>query len=425
MSLPAQIFPITCGIQTYNWGKVGSSSYVASLLKSSHQVAEVDESMSYAELWMGTHPKTPCHLQTGTPLPEFLKNNPGLVGDEILEEFGPTLPFLMKVLSIGHPLQIQIHPTKAEAEKLHSMNPSAFLDSNHKPEMAVALTPFTALCGFRQPAQVLQFAQKIPEFGLVLGDDTIAVLKNDEKTDKEKIEACYNALFRTSRDFTQLQNQFIDRIARRDNASNLAKEDDLCDTFKEIHDTFPGNDPAACFGIFLLNLLHLEPGEAIWVPAGEVHAYLSGDCLEVLSCGDNVLFCGFVSPADISHFPSDLTNPDLLATIVNFNPTKQPKVEPTKKKDGSLLYSPPVREFSLSRVVVEEKESVVVHLEVLETISTVLVQEGEGEIQTPSGSLFFRPGCAFIVPKGVKAEVKCGGSGVTIYRASIGNKTKL
>ena len=39
-------------------------------------------------------------------------------------------------------------------------------------------------------------------------------------------------------------------------------------------------DPG-CFAPFLLNIYKLQPGEAIYVPAGEIHAYISGDCIEV------------------------------------------------------------------------------------------------------------------------------------------------
>ena len=161
------------------------------------------------------------------------------------------------------------------------MNPKAFLDDNHKPEMAVALTPFRALCGFRMPEEVQGFADKIPEFRDVLGDETMEVLNNSSYNSKKKIQACYNALFRSTRNYKEHQSKFISRMAEEKKKGIEVEEEFLGDTFKGIVDSFPGEDPAACFGIFLLNLVDLSPGEAIWVPAGEVHAYLSGDCLEV------------------------------------------------------------------------------------------------------------------------------------------------
>jgi len=149
------------GIQTYNWGKIGHQSEVAKYLVSSGQLKheQVNENGHYAELWVGTHVKTPCMLDTHDKeisLLEFTQNHPELLGDKITKNYASTLPFLMKVLSIGHPLQLQIHPTKEEAKELHKRNPQAFLDENHKPEMAVALTSFSALCGFRPANQILE-----------------------------------------------------------------------------------------------------------------------------------------------------------------------------------------------------------------------------------------------------------------------------
>ena len=89
--------------------------------------------LNYAELWVGTHSKTPSLLKDGTPLSEYIEDHPEILGKDCIERFGNTLPFLLKVLSIGHPLQLQIHPTKEEAKVLHKNNPIAFLDENHKP----------------------------------------------------------------------------------------------------------------------------------------------------------------------------------------------------------------------------------------------------------------------------------------------------
>jgi len=45
---------------------------------------------------------------------------------------------------------------QAVAEKLHAANPTTYVDDNHKPELAIALTPFEALCGFRPKQEILK-----------------------------------------------------------------------------------------------------------------------------------------------------------------------------------------------------------------------------------------------------------------------------
>ena len=114
---------------------------------------------------------------------------------------------------------------------------------------------------------------------------------------------------------------------------------------------FVSGDPG-CYGPFLLNIYRLQPGEAIFLPAGEIHAYISGDCLEVLSCGDNVLFCGLVHQEDISHFPPALTDPDILAEIVNFCPNSGARVREELDSDNNLCLAPPVEEFKLIKIQV-------------------------------------------------------------------------
>ena len=111
---------------------------------------------------MGTHPSGPSVVSSegshrevaGTPLKTVLAQVPEYAGSmRILEEWGRDLPFLLKVLSIAQPLSIQSHPDRETARLLHSRDPSNYPDANHKPEMAIALTPFEALCSFRPREQ--------------------------------------------------------------------------------------------------------------------------------------------------------------------------------------------------------------------------------------------------------------------------------
>lgn len=133
-------------IKTYDWGGVGNNSKVAQLaLKVDERFAkEFDANTPYAELWMGDHVSGPSKLrETGETLDQWLSTRPSAIGG--MEK----LPFLFKVLSIAKPLSIQVHPNKAQAEQLHASRPDIYKDPNHKPEISIALTDFSALCGFR------------------------------------------------------------------------------------------------------------------------------------------------------------------------------------------------------------------------------------------------------------------------------------
>ena len=129
----------------YAWGRCGAESLVFQLLQKQVTNEKLDDNERYSELWMGTHPSGPSVVdQTGQLLEEYLQGSPYC-----------KLPFLFKVLSIDKPLSIQAHPNKDLAARLHKNFPDIYKDDNHKPELACALTPFEALCGFRPLNEIL------------------------------------------------------------------------------------------------------------------------------------------------------------------------------------------------------------------------------------------------------------------------------
>ncbi|VDN96476.1 unnamed protein product [Rodentolepis nana] len=147
---------LKCTSQVYDWGKVGSASKVYQLMVSSEKSDEFKSNQPYAELWMGTHPSGPSVLwnDRSISLDAYIKDHPEYLGIPCVDTFGHQLPFLFKVLSIDKALSIQAHPDKRLAEKLHADWPDIYKDDNHKPEMAIALTNFEALIGFRPLVQI-------------------------------------------------------------------------------------------------------------------------------------------------------------------------------------------------------------------------------------------------------------------------------
>ena len=169
---------LKCSVQTYGWGKVGNSSTVSQLASLNGDI-DVDPKVPYAEYWFGTHHAGPSSIRSndGTAdetLGAWLSRNKDALGlmsersDCVIDDNFCGLPYLAKVLSISKCLSIQAHPDKALAEKLHAERPEVYKDANHKPEMAVALTPFEAMCGFREVSEIVEFVTNVPEFRAVL-----------------------------------------------------------------------------------------------------------------------------------------------------------------------------------------------------------------------------------------------------------------
>src|SRR5262245_56208060 len=127
------------------------------------------------QLWMGTHPSNPSKdLVTGRTLLDMVEVNQALLSQSVIARFGPKLPFLFKVLSIHKALSIQAHPNKKLAEELHARDPRNYPDDNHKPEMAIAITPFEGLCGFRPLGEIAHFLDTVSPLRELLGDSISA-----------------------------------------------------------------------------------------------------------------------------------------------------------------------------------------------------------------------------------------------------------
>ena len=203
--MPAQagamnrLFPLRCAVKTYAWGRHGGASLVGRLSAANDTEFTLEDNTPYAELWMGTHPSGPSMVllevpwRTVTPLYEWLKLNPSLHGRRAsrrerddpraltrrksmlqMEKHG--LPFLFKVLSVRTALSIQAHPDKALAQQLHAARPDLYKDDNHKPEMALAVSRFEALCSFQKANHVLENCRACPELVQVVGDECVSAL---------------------------------------------------------------------------------------------------------------------------------------------------------------------------------------------------------------------------------------------------------
>lgn len=176
---------------------------------------------------MGTHPKAPARiLSPNIPdqlLSDWVSANLWALGDNVAKRFNKEMPFLFKVLSVNNALSIQAHPTKELAERLHAQDPEHYLDPNHKPEMALALTPFEGLCGFRPVKETAAFIKSVPELKVVIGgqpaDKLVAqVESNSEKEVVAALKECFTHLMHCPSDVIQAQLQQL--VSRLENHPN-------------------------------------------------------------------------------------------------------------------------------------------------------------------------------------------------------------
>ena len=269
-------------------GKVGKQSAAARFAAATPSDFSIQEEKPYAELWMGTHPSNPSKdLQTQRTLLDLVQDNEALMSKEISEKYQKKLPFLFKVLSVNKALSIQAHPNKKLAEKLHQKDSKNYPDDNHKPEMALAITPFDGLCGFRPLNEISHFLDNVPSLKSLVGEDKAAqfqkAIKGQETTEDESktaLQAAFTSLMESKPEDIEKQAKILiqqakdegDKFAGNGGPSNSGKE--LADLMLRLDSQFP-ND-IGIFVSFFLNYVKLEVGEAMFLKADDIHAYLSG-----------------------------------------------------------------------------------------------------------------------------------------------------
>lgn len=298
------VFKIHPTMQQYDWGKSGFTSVVAQLAAASGvpSLKDIDERKPYAELWMGTHPTSPSLvLSTHETLSSHLAAHPELMGQKVIRRFESqgaergNLPFLFKILSIGKALSIQAHPDKQTAEEFHKRLPGIYKDDNHKPEMALAITPFRALCGFRPLHEIAAYLRSTPELAALIPHDVLTAFLDissspSSNTPKEKsaLKALFGALMTTPEEKVKSQLDIL--VSRYHSTLPPPNDKEIVDLVLLLSSQYPNDIGIFC--AFLLNHIHLSPGNAIFLGAGEPHAYLSGDCIECMANSDNVIRAG-------------------------------------------------------------------------------------------------------------------------------------
>lgn len=384
-------------IRPYAWG---SRTAIAELIGAPSPAPHPQ-----AELWMGAHPGDPSVLVGPSgerSLYEAIADKPVLMlGERVEARFGPRLPFLFKVLAAAEPLSLQAHPSAAQAAHGFAREESQgvpmgaggrnYKDGNHKPELICALTEFEALCGFRDPVITVEL---LADLGVPQLDHYLSLLSG--QPDRDGVRALFSSMLTIPSSMLEpLLNAVLAGCVRlvRD-GSQFSKE---YRTALELGERYPG-DPGVLASL-LLNRVTLQPGEALYLAAGNLHAYLAGVGVELMANSDNVLRGGLT--------PKHVDVPELMR-VLDFSAGDVEVLTGDEVRPGELVYRTPVPEFRLSRLTLSTEPLDLSH----DGPQMVLVVDGAAVVTDADG-------ISVDVPRGRSVWVAAGDSGVTVTGSGV------
>jgi len=390
---------LSCTVMPYAWG---SRTAIAAL-----QGRPTPSPGPEAELWMGAHPLAPSRvIRAGTsiPLTELIAADSARELGTTTARFGPRLPFLLKVLAAADPLSLQAHPTEAQAragfadEERRGVPLDAahrnYKDPHHKPELICALTEFDALCGFRRAPDTLALFDTLAVAATELLLAPLRLAPN-----ASGLSSVFRAIM--TMDATEAAG-LVEAVVAACRAHHGAFSRE-CEWAVRLAEQYPGD--RGVVSALLLNLVRLQPGEAIYLDAGNLHAYLRGVGIEVMASSDNVLRGG-LTPKHV--------DVDELLKVLDFTDGPVPVRRPQPVSSQEDVWETPAAEFRLARVHVDGHLST----RTVDGPEVVLCVEGHVRIvptdDTPAAAL--RQGQAAFVP-GSTTAYTLDGTGI-VFRAS-------
>lgn len=364
---------ITNTPRDYAWGSAGAISELLGAQASGKPEAE---------LWLGAHPGSPSRI-VGSD-------------DTLLDVVTGRLPFLLKVLAAGSPLSLQAHPTMEQAAAGFERENAAgipidapernYKDAFHKPELIYALSDeFHALCGFRSAAEIRGIIADLMSKDAARATPLQGLL--DRLPSNDSLRDVFEWLITRGAGVDELVALVVDLAD--DSTPELA-------TVLSLASAYPG-DPGIVISL-MLNRVTLAKGECLYLPAGNIHAYLDGLGIELMASSDNVLRGGLT--------PKHIDVPELLA-VLDFRPLPVPYLRAETPAAGVRVFRPGVRDFVLT--VVEVGEDAPASVEVSESFIALCTR---GELLLVDGTestALARGGAVFAT--GVGARVDITGTG--------------
>ncbi|HPG40568.1 MAG TPA: mannose-6-phosphate isomerase, class I [bacterium] len=398
------ILKLQGAIQHYAWG---GKSFIPELLHRDNATAE-----PFAEYWLGAHPKSPAIIKANEEsigLNMLFTAAPQLLGAAVINNFGPALPYLFKILDAREMLSIQAHPSKQQAREgftrenargipLDAPNRN-YKDNNHKPEVHVALTDFYMLHGFRPLAEIETMLNGIPEFAPLLPEFAGNDLKN-----------LYRVIMTMpQRQVDDLLNPLLARLEPLFAQGKLTP--DAPDYWAvQASRSFPlseGHRDRGLFSIYLLNLVHLQPGQGTFQAAGVPHAYLRGVNVELMANSDNVLRGGLT--------PKYIDAQELLKTL-SFAAGKPEILNGDKVSATETVYKTPARDFELSKIHLTNNERW--SAPALHGPDILIALEGQAIISAAQNQMEISRGVACFAPAGLDYHINST-TGVVLFRATV------
>ena len=401
MALNGKTFHLKGKVQNYAWG---GYTFIPNLLGFSNS-----DNIPCAEYWMGTHPSASSIISddmTSVTLKDFITDNTTTtLTNRVFEQFGE-LPYLLKILDVKDMLSIQVHPTKTEAKKGFDAEELAgipitaphrnYKDSNHKPEVMVALSEFWLLHGFKEKDALMQTLIEVQEFN---------VLQPLFKT------AGYKGLYQM---VMEMEQQYIDsmmtplvkRELRRKANNQLTKKDAgwwVAKLFEGKEENIKNIDKGI-FSIYFFNIVEVALGEAIFQRAGVPHAYLEGQNVELMANSDNVLRGGLT--------PKHIDIPELLKHTL-FEGIVPNIMKGNDIGNNAVNYPCPVADFGINKITLNGNS----HQATATSLEIIIAVEG-GAVINSSRNIVLKQGEAVAILPNEVYKIESSGKCV-LYKAFV------
>jgi mannose-6-phosphate isomerase len=399
------IIPLQGTIVNYAWG---GSQFIPRLLNINNEGEN-----PFAELWIGTHHRgsAKAHVAQDTiSLARLIEMAPNqILGERVQGRFNNKLPYLLKILDAHKMLSIQVHPSKEQAqlgfmqENMQHISMDArernYKDDNHKPEVHVALSDFWMLHGFRPVKEIKQILENIPEFHIF----EISLHTSD-----------LAHLYKKIMELPQSQVDYVlaPLIARLQPLYHAGRLEKSNPDFWAVRaaEQFPlkgGHLDRGIFSVYLLNLVHLKPGQGTYQDAGTPHAYLEGINVELMANSDNVLRGGLT--------PKHIDVPELL-NILNFKTQKPKIIIGVKISETEKIFKTPAKEFLLSKIDISKSKTHVSKRK--HGPDTFIVMEGMVEVISGKDKYIFQRGHIFLVSSNIYYKIQAQAK-ATLFKATV------
>lgn len=399
MSFKYSVHKLQGTVQHYSWGGTTFLPKLLSIENPNHK--------PFAEYWLGIHAGGPSSIevnQQAVLLSDAIATDPkAALSEPVYNHFGG-LPYLFKVLDVKDMLSIQVHPTKEYAKVAFEKEEAAgialnapnrnYKDTNHKPEIMLAMSEFWLLHGFKSEAKILETLENIAEFQVL-----VPLYKS------EGLKGLYQFLMEMEQaQVDSLLSPVVKRALRNKQEGKVDRNAPDWWVAK-LYENAAGILPIdkGVFSIYLFNIVCVMPGQGIFQDAGVPHAYLEGQNVELMANSDNVLRGGLT--------PKHIDVEELILNI-KFESIEPVIIEGTKPCMGESVYPAPVQDFGIASITLDGSNS---YSYEAESLDMFLVVEGGCVV---NNQLSVKTGEAFVVFPGNKLNIHASGK-TLIYRAFV------